>query len=301
MKIIPRQTAKPLFTLTKLVAQWLGKAGMTEAHEGNFLPMRHNIDKQGKHIVPGVKRQAETLAGFDACWFIPKKIKDTRIIMYCHGGGYCAGSTKSHSMMCSLFAKTIERKLVSFNYRLAPEHAYPAPVDDGLVFYKALLAEGHEAKNIVLMGDSAGGAMVLALAQRLRDEAVAMPSSIIAICPWFDFEMQSASLKNNSDIFLSESLVNAFAKYTFQNNSHKQYSLKHTSFDNLPPVFLLIAGSDLLEDENKELAAILAQTNPANRIEYWQEMPHVWTFLHPFIKEAKAASLHMADFVDCMV
>ncbi|OUS24791.1 hypothetical protein A9Q99_23650 [Gammaproteobacteria bacterium 45_16_T64] len=297
MNVIERKT--PFFVIRFITTafQRIGKSSIEAAIQGDFRPLRKLLDTYGGVGIPGVKIEDDSIGNLKSQWFIPKSVKDDTIVMYCHGGGFCAGSTSSHKHMASLFAKNIKRKLLVFDYRLAPEHAYPAQIDDGLRVYLELL-KSHPPHNIVFAGDSSGGGMVLALSQRIRDEKLSLPKAIVAICPWFDYEVKLAQQSDIEDPGLPIELIQSFSKNVFQNNTQRKYSPKYTSFENLPPINLLIGGADTLYAENTELGNILIKENEGCQIERWEDMPHVWQSLHPFLLEANKSAKYIAEFID---
>ena len=292
----PQLTSKHLYSAIKIGLKISAMGIEKSAHQGDFSKLRKRYDLMGKIVPRSISRTHTVLGQMSATWFTPKKVTDSSVILYCHGGGYCIGSTQSHAALCGLIAKTCQRKVISINYRLAPEHAYPAMIDDGYTAYQALLAEGHS--RIILMGDSAGGAMVLSLLQKIRDTGIQPPLCAVAMSPWVDFEMKSPTLYTHKDPILSKEMVATFTKYTFRHNSQKQHSLIYTNFEHLPPILITIAGGDVLEGENLQLATILKTANPTGRIEYWEGMPHVFQALHPLLKEAQLSVNHFKTFIE---
>ncbi len=296
MEYIQRLSSKFLIDVVSYGSELLFWDTQFGAKRGDYSRARKRIDLLGNSLHSGVKRQTSEFKSFDAVWFTPTKSHDSEVILYCHGGGNCIGSYQSHTGVCSMIAKHTQRKVLAFNYRLAPEHPYPCQIEDGLLMYQELLQSGLQGENIHLAGDSSGGAMVLALAQTIRDQSLPLPKSIVAICPWYDFEVRFPLSTKIIDPSLRPEAIVAYGKASFKQNA-KKHSLVYKDFTQLPPIYLLIGGGDTLHDEERELAKRLERDNPNGRSEIWQDMPHVWIAL-PFLKEAKLGAQAIKKFLD---
>ena len=150
------------------------------------------------------------LAGRPAVQWKPKQGDDKKTILYLHGGVYCIGSPKSHRDLCSHLAVYADRPVIALDYRLAPEHVFPAAIDDVVAAYIDLLAQGYAAKDIVIAGDSAGGGLSLACLQQLREQGIELPAAAYLISPWVDLRntAQSHQTKAAQDPVLSTEVLN---------------------------------------------------------------------------------------------
>jgi acetyl esterase/lipase len=296
---VRRQTPQLLLGLVNRTARLLFRRASAAMVRGEPGPMRRQADFMGNKLAAGVQRQDGQLAGMGTAWFVPTQLRDDIIILYAHGGGLAVGSCDSHASICSILAATARRKVLVFNYRLTPEHAWPAAAEDALAIYGALLQQGQGAENIVLAGDSAGGTLTLALLLDIRDKGLPLPRAAIANCPWFDFESRSASLNNPGDPFLTRPLMHAFAEAALPTTAQRRrHSLTYRDYAGLPPIYLLIGGKDPLYDEDLLLAEKLHEADNKGRAEVWEDMPHVWQGLTPFLTEATLVSERMAEFID---
>src|SRR5437588_1376450 len=121
-----------------------------------------------------------------------------RHVLYLHGGGYVTGEPELYRHILWRFASAAAARLVAIKYRLAPEHPFPAALDDAVAAWRGLLAEGADPRRAVVMGDSAGGGLALALAMRLRDQREPLPAAIVAMSPWTDLAVTGASMQLNA-------------------------------------------------------------------------------------------------------
>src|SRR5207244_8018502 len=122
-----------------------------------------------------------------------------RHILFLHGGGYVTGSPQLYRHLTWRLAAAARARLSAIDYRLAPEHPFPAALDDAVAAWRALLAEGTDPRRAVLLGDSAGGGLALALALRLRDEGAPLPAAIVALSPWTDLALSDEAHRRNGD------------------------------------------------------------------------------------------------------
>jgi len=253
----------------------------------------------GNTMAAGTEREDCVHAGMSAAWYRPARQRGERVIFYSHGGGFASGSRLSHANIASHLAAASGHPVLVYDYRLAPEHIFPAAVDDGHAAYRALLHAGHAPENIIFAGDSAGGTLTLALLLKLRDEGSPLPRAAIANCPWVDFESRHPSLDWKGDPFLTRPLMHYFADAALPDKtSRAALSLSRRDYRGLPPIYLLIGGKDPLFDEEIELAGLLRAAGNTGHSEIWEDMPHVWQGLAPFIVEAGLASERMAEFID---
>ena len=170
-------------------------------------------------------------------------------VLYLHGGGYVAGSPESHRAITSHLAKFANARVVVPDYRLAPEHACPAAIEDAVAVYDALLAEGVDPANLVIAGDSAGGGLTLATLQALKSTGKPLPAATLLLSPWVDLTL-SELFDTDRDIMLSPAWLSSAAQaYGGDDLSHPTRSPLNGDLGALPPV-LIQAGSDeiLLND-----------------------------------------------------
>lgn len=300
MNIIPRQTNPARYNVGMASLKLMLRTPSGLLMKSSPALIRGTFDQLGRGVLPGVKRTEDQLAGMKAATFTPKSLRHDEIILYCHGGCFVFGSTRSHSRVCSQIAKETQREVVVFDYRLAPEHKSPAAFEDALAAYQALQQQ-HRDKKIILMGDSAGGAMVLWLAKHLRDDpqmSDVQPAAVVAICPWCDFLLEHARKSDDKDPLLSLSALELYTPQMFSEGERVSMSSLNDNFKNLPPILMQSGTVDIFCQENALLAERLTADNPQGRCEQWQGMPHDWHMFYPLFKESAAAIKSIAAFLD---
>lgn len=151
-------------------------------------------DQEAKRMKSKADRQNAHVGGLDGEWFTPKGKTPQRVVFYIHGGGFVTGSRRTHAEMLMRLAIAADARIYALNYRLAPEHRYPAQIDDCLTVYQALLAEGIQPQDLIIAGDSAGGNLSIVLSIVLRDKKIPLPAGIAALSPWVDLANRTGSL-----------------------------------------------------------------------------------------------------------
>lgn len=153
---------------------------------------RRNQELLGRLTAPmaGMDYEAFSIGGMPAAWTRLKTPHgDRRVILYCHGGGYTSGNLGYSRVLSSKLAHATGYDVLSFEYRLAPEHPYPAAVEDAVRAWDYLMYQGYGAGNVTVAGDSAGGNLALVLCRRLRADGRRMPRALLLMSPWTDMTM----------------------------------------------------------------------------------------------------------------
>jgi epsilon-lactone hydrolase len=212
-------------------------------------------------LLPGgllrTRRRRDALAGVPVTWVTPRGGPEPRLLLYVHGGGFTVGSSHALRDLLSRLALAGRARVLSVDYRLAPEHPWPAGLDDLRAVWRAALAE-HAPKQIVLGGDSAGGNLVLALLIELRDRREALPAGAVLFSPWVDLACTAASFQTNADVDVldRESLLEEAAGYAAGGDpTRPALSPLRAELAGLPPLYLQTAGAELLRDDVDAFAA----------------------------------------------
>ncbi len=246
-----------------------------------------------------VKSNKIELAGLPAVSFIPRKKNENRVILYLHGVAYVVGSVNTHRALIARLARAAKCEAIGIDYRLAPEHPYPAALEDSVNAYKALLDLGH--KNIFLAGDSAGGGLALATMLKLREEGLPLPKGASLISPWADLAITGESIRTKEfiDPLIDPSVLGSFAQKYIGNNNNKNpfISPLYADLSNLPPIFIQVGGREILFDDATRLAKKLKKAGCDVELDIWDEMFHVWHSLGGMIPEAQKAISAMGDFI----
>ena len=263
---------------------------------------RRSVDKQSARakMPKGVTVTPVTVADMYAEWITPEGAPQDKVILYIHGGGFMSGSCATHRMHVAKFALGTGVKALLFDYRLAPEHPYPAAVDDCLAAYRWLLAEGYAPANIVVGGESAGGTLTLALLVALRDLALPLPSGGVSISPVTDLTCSAPSFLGNykTDIAPFNSWK-IWTQYYIADNDPALPWLSPLMADltGLPPMLLCIGTGEIHYDDTVNFAAkAKKQGDDVTLLEY-EGMCHAFPILAPLFPEATDAMAKICSFM----
>jgi monoterpene epsilon-lactone hydrolase len=250
----------------------------------------------------GVVTTEFTIEGIEAEWIIPEGCENSEIIMYfLHGGAYGMGSIKSHRPIVSRIAKRCQVKTLHINYRLAPEHVFPAAVEDSVICYQWLLSQGINPGNIVIAGDSAGGGLTMATLLKLRDDNIALPAAGIGLSPWLDLGTTGASYDDRAklDPYIDKEAVMDWAQ-RYLGDTHYTHPLASPVYSDpagLPPILIQVGTHELLHDDAIMFAEKAAAAGVDVELEIWEDMFHVWHAFAGFMPEADMALDNIAKFV----
>ncbi len=212
-----------------------------------------------------------------ATWIDVAGARKTRVILYLHGGAFIMETPALHGAMLARICRAAKARALMPHYRLAPEHPYPAPLDDCMTAYRFLLESGTAPENIVVAGDSAGGNLTLTLLLRARDEGLPMPAAAVALSPLTDGTLKSDSIQRNNghDAMFRPNLFEAFAPLYVPDRAlaqHPYVSPLYGDLAGLPPILMLVGSTELLLDD----AVRFASKCPSVTLEVWHDMPHVF-------------------------
>lgn len=223
------------------------------------------------------------------------------VLLYLHGGGYCVGTAAGYRNLAARLGLALECEVVVVDYRLAPEHPWPAQRDDALAVYEGLLAEGVDPGRILVAGDSAGGHLSLALALKLREAGRPQPAALGLICPWLDLRESAMARRPESprEPFLSREIMAAFTRDTLRDPADGDDPLTSpvlADLEGLAPIVLHSSGDDPLAVEADELARRAAEQGVALEHRRFDGVWHVVHLHEPFLRgvgavEALTASL----------
>ena len=234
-------------------------------------------------------------------WHRAEDAQGGRTVLYLHGGGYVFGSPKSHRGLTFELARKARAEVFSLDYRLAPEHPYPAAVDDALAAYQALLEAGRDPEAMVVGGDSAGGGLALALLLRCRERGLPMPAGAVLYSPWTDLASTGASLLSNekSDVMFKKLHIAEGAKRYYGDADPKTplISPLYADLSGLPPVLTFVSDTELLLDDSTRLHEKLTAAGVDARLVTERGLAHVWPIFYPSFPEAGVSIAQSADFI----
>lgn len=224
-----------------------------------------------------------------------------RAVLYLHGGGYVSGGPCHYRHFTWRIADALSATVWVLAYRLAPEHPFPAALEDAAEACAFLAGNASERGRLFVMGDSAGGGLTLALLLKLRDEERSLPCAAIVLSPWTDLALTGPSLKENAsaDPMLNPSHLPDIARlYLAGCDPRAPYaSPLYGDAAHLPPVLIQVGSDESLRDDAVRMAEKLARYNSQSRLEVWPRMPHCWQLCVPVLPEARRAIKQIASFV----
>lgn len=249
---------------------------------------------------PDIQYRPDHIHEIEAEWLIPENHHPNHVILYVHGGGYIAGSINSHRDLGARIAKAAGSRLLLFNYRLAPEHPFPAGLEDVKTVYHWLVEKTGASSRISIAGDSAGGGLALALVNDIKAKHQALPVCVSLLSPWIDLACNSKSfdLNQGKDFMLTQKTLNITARYyTDQDLSNPLISPINNSFDHMPPFLIQVGENEVLLDDSKRLADKIKAHNGQVILEVWDQMFHVWHYFAKYLSEGQDAINRIGTFI----
>ncbi|WP_457647007.1 alpha/beta hydrolase [Profundibacter sp.] len=260
----------------------------------------HRMARLGFHTPPLSLFLEDKLANRPALWVSSGVISREKVIYYVHGGGYIVGSPDTHKNMLAALSRLCGVQACLIDYRLAPEHAFPAAVDDVLAGYLALLERGYAAENIIIGGDSAGGGAVLALLSELCKQGIA-PRAVFTLSPWTDLTLSGETLRCNAktEVMLPTERIGELCDMYLQGGdpADPRASPLFAEFPDCPPVLFQASDSEILLDDTRRMVAALEAQGTDVECYIWSDLPHVWQIFHGWLPDADLALLQVAQFI----
>jgi epsilon-lactone hydrolase len=254
---------------------------MTAAGKGNIEREAFDQVIEGTIDAPGVAYESGAVGGISGVWCRPAEPRDDAVILYVHGGAYVAGSARAFRHQAGQIAARTSVSAFVPEYRLAPEHAFPAAADDVKAVYRAL---SRQCPNIAIAGDSAGGGLALALFAFAQVQADAgdgiTPKACSVMSPWTDLSLQGASMKSRADAdpLLTESALRV-AAVQYLNGADAREPLASPLFGQvagLPPIQINVGDAEVLLDDARRYAKVAARAGVDVTLHVWEGMPHVF-------------------------
>jgi acetyl esterase/lipase len=280
----------------------------------NFSPMsdanlsaselRAGIESVAGAVAPlaGTTVEPIDVGGVPSEWVRPGgAVARDACVLYLHGGGYVIGSCNTHRALASHLAGRSGLPVLVVDYRLGPEHPYPAAVDDALTAYEWLLAEGFEPDRIVVAGDSAGGGLTLATLLALRDRGRPLPALGVPISPWTDLTLTGESMTSMAehDPMVTRPGLQRMADWYMAGADPKDPLVSPLFADpaGLPPLLIHVGEVETLRDDAIRFAERATAAGVDVTLEVWPEMIHVWHVFGPDVPESEAGVARIAEFI----
>jgi len=265
--------------------------------------MRLDSDERGRNfgLAADVTVQKVDANGVPAEWTATPDADASSAILYLHGGGYVLCSLDSHRHLAAEVGRASGTRTLAIDYRLAPEHPFPAPVEDTLAAYRYLLDGGIKAERIAMAGDSAGGGLVVAAMLAIREAGLALPACGWCISPWVDMEAQGASFTDRAeaDPTVQKATTQMMAEWYLggANPRHPHASPLHADLRGLPPLLIQVGAAETLLDDSVALARKAGASDVMVDLQIWPEMIHIWHLYFPMLSAGRRAIAAGGSFV----
>lgn len=248
----------------------------------------------------GMRWEPFSLDGMKAAWIRPEWGHDpNQVILYCHGGGYTSGNLGYSRPLASKLCHTSGWETLCFEYRLAPEHPYPAAVEDAVRVWDYLMYQGYGARDITVAGDSAGGNLALVLLYRLKAEGRQLPKRLVLLSPWTDMTASGESYTQRTELDPTITMEYIRAVRTAYAGGadlkNPMLSPLFGDFKGFPPTLIQVGSNELLYSDAEQLRDRMRAAGVLCQMEEWKEMWHVFQMMP--IKKADEAMEHIGRFL----
>jgi monoterpene epsilon-lactone hydrolase len=250
---------------------------------------------------PDAKCEKVDAGGVPAEWVMAPGCDSGRAILYLHGGGYAIGSLNTHRRLAYDISAASAAKVLLIDYRLAPEHPFPAAVDDAAAAWHWLLQQGFAANRLAIAGDSAGGGLTIATLVNLRDKKLGLPACAVAISPWVDLEGlgNSLTMRSAQDPMVQKDGLLWMAKM-YLNGKDARTPLAaplHADLKGLPPTLVQVGTAETLLDDAIRIAEKMHAAGVDARLAIWPNMLHVFPLFAPILSEGRDGCIEIGTFI----
>lgn len=241
------------------------------------------------------------IAGLRCEWIAPTVPLPSRTLLYIHGGGYFFGSINTHRALAADMANAVQAHTLIFEYRLAPEHRYPAALEDTLTVYRHLLHSGIDPAQLIVAGDSAGGGLTLALMVALREAGDPLPALAVCFSPWTDLAGTGESMvtRAKADPWFDPRQMPHAARLYLGDRDPTTLPLAsplYADLRGLPPLLIQVGMDEILLSDSTRLAEKAQAAGVDVTLQIWPQMMHVWQAFARFVPEGRDALDHVATF-----
>ncbi len=239
-----------------------------------------------------VSYETEMVEHMDALWIKPSNIDNDSVILYLHGGGYGMGSIKSHKKLAARIARSARTQCLIIEYRLAPEHPFPAALDDAIISYKWLLNKGFKPEKIAIGGDSAGGGLTIAMLLKAKAEGLPQPLAGFCMSPWVDLEASCPEIDGyqKNDPFIDGKSIKLWGKRYAGNDCKNPFaSPLYGDLNGIAPLLVQIGTAEILLFENRLFCEKAMAQGLDLQYEEFKDMVHVFQTFAGFLPQADKA------------
>lgn len=246
-----------------------------------------------------VAREEAVESNFRGTWFLPEKPVD-RTLLYLHGGGFACYPKESYAEFLPLIALAANARTFALDYRLAPEHPFPAALDDARRAYLCLLELGVDPRRMVVGGDSAGGNMTLSLLPQLRDAGIPLPALGIALSPATEFDVERPSLHHDEADWITGRMAETWRDWYCREEERgdPRVSPIHADMRGLPPIYIQAGEAEILYDSIVAFAEEAKRQSADVTLEAWEDMNHVFQFFGYNAPQSSAALKRITEVIE---
>jgi len=265
---------------------------------------RQRLDEVGSvwPVADDVALEAVDVDGVPGEWSIAPGSDASRVLLFFHGGGYCSGSILSHRRLVTEAGRAAGIRTLALNYRLAPEHPFPAALEDALTAWRFLRRRGIAAGHITVGGDSAGGGLTLALIDRLQEAGEELPACAWLLSPWTDLTMSGFTLttKDSVDPIIHDGYLHELADAYLPDGMDRKdprVSPLYADLEGLPPTLIQVGSDETLLADATRLAAAAGISDVAVTLEVWPHMIHAWPLWNAHLEPGRQALVKAGTFI----
>jgi monoterpene epsilon-lactone hydrolase len=265
--------------------------------------VRARFEKMGDFLggAPDGKCEKVDAGGVPAEWVTAPGCDPARAVLYLHGGGYVIGSIHTHRRLAYDISAAAGARVLVIDYRLAPEHPFPAAVDDAATAWRWLLQQGFATSRLAIAGDSAGGGLTLATLINLRDQKLGLPACAVAISPWVDLEGVGNSITARAaqdPMVQKDGLLWMAGLYLNGRDAKTPLAAPlHADLKGLPPFLVQVGTAETLLDDATRIAEKLHAAGVDVRLAVWPNMLHVFPLFAPILSEGRDGCLEIGSFI----
>ena len=303
----PKQDTEKLGPLMSAIKAVHHVTGSSSTKPEDLARQRSSMDLFARLVTPlrDIETENITIGECEAEWVRPAFAHRRRtIVLYCHGGGYTCGSLEYARILAEKMAVSFGLEVLSFAYRLAPEHPYPAALEDALAVWNYLMLQGYGANQVILAGDSAGGNLALTLTLKLKKQQRFLPAALLLMSPWTDMTSSGESYKTclKKDPMLTPAYI-AASKMAYggaeADFSDPAFSPLFGDLKDLPPVLIQVGTNEILRSDSELLHKAIKGQGGYSKLEVYDQCWHV--FQQMPVHQAREALISMEKFVRSVI
>jgi acetyl esterase/lipase len=270
----------------------------------NWSERRQRLDEVGSvwPVAHDITLESVNMDGLPGEWSIAPGSNASRVLIFFHGGGYCSGSIRSHRRMVTEAGRAGALRTLAVGYRLAPEHPFPAALDDALTALRFVRGQGLPARRIAVGGDSAGGGLTVALLNRLKESGEELPGCAWLVSPWTDLTLSGATLttKDAVDPLIHKAYLEELAAAYVPagiDRRDPRFSVLYADLEGLPPTLIQVGSAETLLDDAVRFAAEAGARGVFATLEIWPDMIHAWPLWNACLEEGRRALSNAGEFL----